>query len=94
MRFVGTDVLLYAVSRAPEDALALTRTFLRFPVQETTAVLVVNAAVAAERYSLSYWDAAIVEAARLSGCDVVLSEDRSDGASCDGIRVENPFRGF
>ncbi len=77
-----------------EQALAFVHTFLRFPVQETTVPVVTNAAMTADRFGLSYWDAAIVEAARLSGCDVVLSEDMSDGADYGGVRVENPFRGL
>jgi predicted nucleic acid-binding protein len=42
--------------------------------------------------SISYWDAAILEAARSVGCEVVLSEDLSHGQDYAGIRVENPFR--
>lgn len=76
----------------PELALGLMRSFLRFPVQETTPLLVLNAVETAMRYGLCYWDAAIVEAARLSRCDVLLSEDLSDGADYGGVRVENPFR--
>ncbi|MDN5855937.1 MAG: hypothetical protein L0K86_24480 [Actinomycetia bacterium] len=38
------------------------------------------------------WDAAIIEASRTLGCDVVLSEDLSDGQDYTGIRVEDPFR--
>ncbi|MGD1059474.1 MAG: hypothetical protein ABR992_18910 [Solirubrobacteraceae bacterium] len=41
--------------------------------------------------SISYWDAAILEAARTQGCKIVLSEDLSDGQDYDGVRVENPF---
>ena len=41
---------------------------------------------------LSYWDAAIVEAARESGCLTVLSEDLQDGMDFAGVRVMNPFR--
>ena len=44
-----------------------------------------------ERFGISYWDAAIVEASRAAGCDVVLSEDLGDGADYGGVRVENPF---
>jgi predicted nucleic acid-binding protein len=43
------------------------------------------------RFGISYWDAAILEAGRSLGCDVVLSEDLSDGQHYDGVRVENPF---
>ncbi len=45
-----------------------------------------------ERFRISYWDAAILEASRTLGCDVVLSEDLSDGEDYAGVRVENPFR--
>jgi predicted nucleic acid-binding protein len=44
------------------------------------------------RFGISYWDAAILEASRSLGCDVVLSEDLSDGEDYAGVRVENPFR--
>lgn len=44
-----------------------------------------------ERLVVSYWDAAILEASRSLGCDVVLSEDLTDGHDYAGVRVENPF---
>jgi predicted nucleic acid-binding protein len=62
-----------------------------FPTQETTIALVLAAAETKQRFQISYWDAAIVEAARALGCDVVLSEDLSDGQDYGGVRVENPF---
>jgi predicted nucleic acid-binding protein len=40
---------------------------------------------------ISYWDAAILEAARALGCDAVLSEDLNDGRDYAGVRVDNPF---
>lgn len=43
------------------------------------------------RYSLSFWDALIVAAARAGGCARLLSEDLSDGANYSGVRVINPF---
>jgi predicted nucleic acid-binding protein len=45
-----------------------------------------------QRFQLSYWDAAIIEAARVAGCDEVLSEDLDDGQDYAGVRVTNPFR--
>ncbi len=36
-------------------------------------------------------NAAIIEAARVLGCDVVLSEDLSSGQDYDGVLVTNPF---
>lgn len=135
MRFVDSNVLLYAVSTDPaeapkkdraeeilhdrslrlsvqvlqefyvqatrqtrpdrlshDQALGLVQSFLRFPVQDTTSALMLAAMETRARFGLSYWDAAVVEAARACGCTTLLSEDLSDGADYDGVRVENPFR--
>ncbi len=43
------------------------------------------------RFGISYWDAAVVEAARALGCAVVLSEDLNPETDYEGVRVENPF---
>ncbi len=74
-----------------EQAGALVESFTRFAVQETTLALIVAAISTKRRFGISYWDAAILEAARLLGCAVVLSEDMSDGQDYAGVRVENPF---
>lgn len=137
MRFVDTNVLLYAISTNPDerekadianelltsrdltlstqvlqefyvqatratrvdrvsydDAAALVETFRRFPVAPTTAHMVAAAIETHRRFALSYWDAAILEAARSAGCTVVLSEDLSDTTDYSGVRVENPFTGL
>jgi predicted nucleic acid-binding protein len=54
--------------------------------------LVLAAMETRDRFGISYWDAAIVEAARTLGCAEVLSEDLSHGQDFDGVRVLNPFR--
>lgn len=135
MRFVDTNVLLYAASTAPaeadkaaaarglleaddlalsvqvlqefyvqatrashanrlshEQAALLTESWLRFPVQETTVPLLRGALEIRRRHRLSYWDAAIVEAARLLECDTLLSEDLAHGRTYEGVKVANPFR--
>jgi predicted nucleic acid-binding protein len=76
-----------------EQAAKLVESFLRFPVQEITPAVMLAALAARQRFGISYWDAAILEAGRALGCDVVLSEDMSDGENYAGVRVENPFRG-
>jgi predicted nucleic acid-binding protein len=43
-------------------------------------------------FKLSYWDAAIVAAARALGCRDLLSEDMAHGREIEGVRIENPFR--
>ncbi len=135
MRFVDTNVLLYAISRDPEErdkatrateivaardlvlsvqvlqefyvqatrksrsdpltheqAVELVESFMRFPVVTITTELMLAAFATRRHFGLSYWDAAILEASRSVGCDVVLSEDLSDGEDYAGVRVENPFR--
>lgn len=42
-------------------------------------------------HALSFWDALIVRCASIGGCATVLSEDLSDGATIDGVRIDNPF---
>ncbi len=134
MRFLDTNVLLYAVSSSPaerpkasvaaailkqrdlalsaqvlqevyvqatretrrdalshEQATGLVVAFGRFPVQPTTFELVTAAMETRKRFGLSYWDAAIIEAARALGCSEVLSEDLSAGQDYGGVAVVNPF---
>ncbi|MDH4414851.1 MAG: PIN domain-containing protein [Rhizobium sp.] len=46
----------------------------------------------AERYGLSIYDAMIVAAALLAGCDTLISEDMQDGLVIDDrLRIVNPF---
>jgi len=77
-----------------EQAVRLVESFMRFPVQANTTSLMLAAMATRERFRISYWDAAIVEAARSLACDVVLSEDLSESQEYDGVRIENPFRGL
>ena len=134
MRLVDTNILIYAVSADPadavkrsraseilgEDSLAIsvqvlqefyyqathsrrpnrlnhqeaTRFIERFadvPVQPVTTEVFHRATELCDRYGLSYWDAAILSAAMMLGCDAVYSEDMSDQQDYDGVRVINPF---
>lgn len=134
MRFVDTNVLLYAVSkdqaeasktqRAREildetdlalsvqvlqefyvqatraarpghlshtDAVGLVESLQRFPVIEITVSLLRAALATRDRFGISYWDAAIVEAGKQARCEELLSEDLADGQDYGGIRVVNPF---
>jgi len=74
-----------------EQATNLVTAFTRFPVQEITVELVHAAMASQRRFNLSYWDAAIIEAARILGCDQLLSEDLSHGQDYNGVAVVNPF---
>ena len=134
MRFVDTNVLLYATSVVPqeapkrllarellnEDDLAIsvqvlqefyyqaTRPnqlaplthnealeflvdILKFEIYPVTLEIFHSAVAISQRFQLSYWDAAILAAARALGCDAVYSEDMSSQQDYDGLRVINPF---
>ena len=134
MRFLDTNILLYAISSATdearkaeqaltllddnnwvlsvqvlqefyvqatratkadriqhEQATALIEAWLRFRVQEITAPILLAALNTKQRYQISYWDAAIIEAARAAGCREVYSEDLAANFNYNGIRVINPF---
>lgn len=74
-----------------DQASRLVEAFLRFSIQEITVGILRAALETRERFGISYWDAAILEAARASGCEVVVSEDLSSEQDYGGVRVENPF---
>jgi len=77
---------------AHETAVELIESFQRFPVASVTADVMRAALATCDRFRISYWDAAILEAARSLGCEVVLSEDLSDAVDYAGVRVANPFK--
>ena len=136
MRFVDTNVLLYAVSILPEDgekrsrarelleepdlavsvqvlqefyhqatrpyrrgaisgddALRFVERISHLSVQAVTLDVFRSAVAVSRRFGLSYWDGAILAAARVAGCDAVYSEDMSSEQDYDGLRVVNPFAG-
>ena len=134
MRFLDTNILIYAVSPAPDEVekqrlaqrllemgdLALSVQVLQefyhqvtrpgrpgaitqdhalqfierighFPVQHITLDVFREAVAISRRFQLSYWDAAILAAARTLGCDAVYTEDLNAGQDYGGIRAVNPF---
>jgi predicted nucleic acid-binding protein len=70
----------------------LVRTWLRFEVQEITLPIMIGALEIRATHQLSYWDAAIIAAARALGCRELLSEDMSHGREIEGVTITNPFR--
>ncbi len=137
MRFVDTNVLLYAVSfsdaehdkrgraievltrddlalsvqvmaefynqathrrrtrvLSPEQALAFLSGIEAAKIQPVTVEVFELGVAISEQVGLSYWDGAILAAAKLAGCDAVYSEDMSAEQDYDGLRVINPFAGL
>lgn len=61
------------------------------PVQPLDRALFLQALDICQRFQISYWDAAILAAARRMACDAVYSEDLNDKQDYAGLRVINPF---
>jgi predicted nucleic acid-binding protein len=75
----------------PEVAAAQLDDLSRGTVVGMDSDLVRSAVSLSREHGLSLWDAMIVRAAVRGGCDVLFSEDMTDGATLDGVRVSNPF---
>ena len=71
---------------------SLVETWLRFPTAEITPDIVRVAMTLHRRFQTSYWDSAILAAAKQLGCHTVYSEDLNDQQNYDGATVVNPFR--
>lgn len=63
----------------------------RFSIQANTVETLLDALAIKERYGFSYWDSAVVAAARIAGCSELYTEDLSHGQIIDGVRIINPF---
>jgi predicted nucleic acid-binding protein len=74
-----------------DEALAVLQSLAAFPVCPITRELVIEAVELRQRCQISYWDAAILAAAKQMGCHTVFSEDLSDGQDYEGVTVVNPF---
>jgi predicted nucleic acid-binding protein len=44
------------------------------------------------RYQISFWDALVLQAAHVSGAEILYSEDLSEGQTYGTVRVVNPVR--
>jgi predicted nucleic acid-binding protein len=63
----------------------------RFEVVPTSPTLIEGALDLHLARGLAFYDALIAQAAIVSGCEVLLSEDLQTGTSLGGVKVVNPF---
>jgi predicted nucleic acid-binding protein len=135
LHFLDTNILLYSISRDPDEtrkreraitlmdedggalsvqvlqefyvqatrasrpdaiphpiAAGLIHTWMRFTVQDITAAILTQALDIKARHGLSYWDGAIIAAARALGCRQLYSEDMAHGRDVEGVVIFDPFR--
>jgi len=74
-----------------DDAEQAIRDFSVWTVVETDVPLILKAIDIQRRHSLSFWDAMVVAAARVSACTVLLTEDLSHDTFLDDVHILNPF---
>lgn len=74
-----------------EKAAAIVDSLTLLPVIPITSEIVQSAIRLRQRYQISYWDGAILAAAKELGATTVLSEDLAHGQIYDGVTVLNPF---
>lgn len=74
-----------------EEAQAIVSDLSSWEVCVPEADDVVEAIALHRRAAVSFWDAMIVHCAAKLGCDVLYSEDLSDGETYDGVRVVDPL---
>lgn len=74
-----------------DEAADRIREFATWKVFAPTAEDVLHAIVLHKQAKLSFWDSMVLQAAAQSGCDVLWTEDLSDGQLVRGVRVRNPF---
>lgn len=58
----------------------------------TSRQLMENAWQIEDRYSISWWDALVVSAAKIADCRYLLSEDLQAGQDLGGLIVVDPFQ--
>ena len=75
-----------------ETAVGLLTAWTRFKVQEITLSILNSALEIKAAHGFSYWDSAIIAAARALGCHELYSEDMNHGREIEGVVIVNPFR--
>lgn len=73
------------------DAATAVEQLARYPVVPHDENLVLAGIAVSRHARLSLWDGLIVAAARAGGCDEILTEDMSSGATIAGALIVNPF---
>ena len=86
---IATRKLASPLSRA--EAREIVDLYQLWPVIVVEPALILNASRIEEDHQLSFWDALVLEAARVAGAVRLLTEDLQAGRVIAGVRIENPF---
>lgn len=89
--FFVTATRKIAVPLSDEEALEFIEIVSRAPIVPIDVAIVTEAVAYKKRHGISYWDAAIVAAARALGATRLYTEDLNDGQLYGSVRAVNPF---
>jgi predicted nucleic acid-binding protein len=89
--FYAVAVAKQRLQMTHDEAVAVLQSLATFPVCPISRDLVLEAIDAKQRFGISYWDAAIITAAKQMGCQTLYTEDLNPGQVYDGVTVVNPF---
>jgi predicted nucleic acid-binding protein len=65
-----------------------------WPVVLLEPAVILAATRVEDEHQVSFWDALVVEAARVAGAGRLLTEDLQHGRVIEGVRMQNPFVGL
>jgi len=89
--FYAVAVTKQRLKMTHHEALAVLQSLAAYSVWPVARDPVIEAIDAKQRFGISYWDAAILTAAKLMDCTTLYSEDLNAGQDYDGVMVVNPF---
>lgn len=75
----------------PEKAKEIIADLLRWPLVVNEGGNILRAVDIQITYHFSFWDSLILQAAIVSGCDFLVSEDFQAGQVIDSVTIVNPF---
>jgi predicted nucleic acid-binding protein len=76
---------------APQEALAIVEQYLTWRVVENTGELLLASIRLASTLKVSFWDAQVLQAARMEHCDRLWTEDLNHGQKVGDLTIVNPF---
>lgn len=79
------------IGLSEEDTNAWIANLLEFECAVIDVDIFVTALGLSKRFQISYWDAALIAAAKRLGATKLITEDLNSGQSYDGVVVLNPF---
>lgn len=74
-----------------EQAMVFIETWKTFPFQAIDLGVIEDALFLSGSFHISYWDAAVIAAARHLNCNTLYTEDLNDGQDYEGVIAVNPF---